>query len=255
MLKRNLSLAQCEDLQREKHLTQDIEVCDLIPLVPMVPNAVLVAHREDSLRVIPVDDGKFLIVDGNQWYYRKLKDVHLIIPAIVYPAGLPNPVISYFLINRHPLSLYTAWLLKETRFSIGELSFLINLSYARIAEAFQALNQIPYAELHKAIQERKHVSLVQLEKVTDSKAKRRGRPKCIPPVNPIDMVRELSAECELPDDLTLRKILERINQISRGKSLAMATLLAAYSKIPDVQPNHKLVRLWLNNLPTFLSQK
>jgi hypothetical protein len=254
MKDRNLSLEECEALQKGTHLIEPIPVAKLSPLVPPVPGAPLPIDRVYPLVVEKISEDEFLILDGNQWYHRKLKGEKDTAQCIIYPSG-SIPVFQHYRLNRHPLSLYVTWLLLQTKMTIGEISFSLNMSYARIAEAFQAIKALPEKELQEALASKKHVTISQLEKVTDPLAKSRGRPKSVPPVVPMDLLEELMNEPEMPDTSGLLSMLVRVNQMHRGKALAMATLLCAYGKIPAIQPNNKLVRTWLLHLPRFVQDK
>jgi hypothetical protein len=255
MRDRELSLDECEALQKGIHLREVVPVSKLFPLVPPVPGASLpIGTRAYPLVVEKINENKFLILDGNQWYYRTLKGVKDTAECIVYPSG-SIPVFQHYRLNRHPLSLYTAWLLLQTKMTIGEISFSLNISYARVAEAFQAVKSLPETELQEAIHANKHITISQLEKITDPMAKSRGRPKSVPPVVPMDLLEELMNEPEMPSSSGLMSMLVRVNQMTRGKALAVATLLCAYGKIPSIQPNNKTVRTWLLHLPRFIQDK
>ena len=255
MRERGLSLKDCEALQVNEHLIKYVPIEKMVPLVPHVPGAPLPIQRTACPIIVEeLADGSFLIIDGNQWYHRKLKNMTGPCRCVIYPGG-SYPVFQHFRLNRHPLSLYVTHLLMQTGMTIGEISFSLNVSYARIAEAFQAVKALPAKELEQAITAKKHITISQLEKVTDPLVKGRGRPKAVPPVNPKDLLEELSSVEEMPDNDGLMAMLVRINQMHRGKALAMATLLCAYCKIPTIQPNHKLVREWLLHLPQFIREK
>jgi hypothetical protein len=124
-----------------------------------------------------------------------------------------------------------------------------------VAEAFQAIKALPEKELNKNLTTNKHDTIAQLEKITDPMAKSRGRPRSVPPVVPMDLLEELMSEPEMPDSSGLLSMLIRVNQMTRGKALAMATLLCAYGKIPTIQPNNQTVRTWLLHLPRFIQDK